>query len=134
MNYVRYFEVGDRHPDSGVEGGLIGLASWISDHPEAHPDAVREIRTYLDWFNQRLPLPPRFNRTRSKGYARRSPKGICWFKGTATTCLQRMEALKAIVEELGYSVGVIWETRVGYVVYEDEFQVVAEPFADTQTS
>jgi hypothetical protein len=25
------------------------------------------------------------------------------------------------------------ETRVGYVVYEDAFQVVAEPFSDTRT-
>jgi hypothetical protein len=25
------------------------------------------------------------------------------------------------------------ETRVGYVVYEDDLQVVAEPFADTKT-
>jgi len=25
------------------------------------------------------------------------------------------------------------ESRVGYVVYEDELQVVAEPFSDTQT-
>jgi hypothetical protein len=25
------------------------------------------------------------------------------------------------------------ETRVGYLIYEDDFQVVAEPFADTQT-
>lgn len=25
------------------------------------------------------------------------------------------------------------ETRIGYVVYEDDLQVVAEPFADTKT-
>ncbi len=25
------------------------------------------------------------------------------------------------------------ETRVGYVIYDDAFQVVAEPFSDTQT-
>jgi hypothetical protein len=25
------------------------------------------------------------------------------------------------------------ERRIGYVVYEDELQVVAEPFSDTQT-
>ncbi len=25
------------------------------------------------------------------------------------------------------------EARVGYIIYEDDYQVVAEPFADTQT-
>jgi hypothetical protein len=27
----------------------------------------------------------------------------------------------------------ISEARVGYVVYEDAFQVIAEPFSDTRT-
>ena len=44
-----------------------------------------------------------------------------------------MYAIKGIVEEAGSNVHVLTEERIGYVVYEDEIQVVAEPFADTKT-
>ncbi len=27
----------------------------------------------------------------------------------------------------------LWEERIGHVVYEDDYQVVAEPFNDTRT-
>ncbi len=42
-----------------------------------------------------------------------------------------MERLAEILREHGYTVSRITEHRVGYIVYEDEHQVVAEPFADT---
>jgi hypothetical protein len=44
-----------------------------------------------------------------------------------------MHAMKRVVEANGFVVEVIREERIGYVVYEDEVQVVAEPFADTNT-
>jgi hypothetical protein len=77
--------------------------------------------------------PARFNRTRSKGYYRRDTRGIAWFRDTAGDCLTRMHVLKRLIESHGNAVAVIYETHVGYIVYEDEAQVVAEPFADTRT-
>jgi len=45
-----------------------------------------------------------------------------------------MHRLKNILETYGHPVAIIGETRIGYIVYEDDLQVVAEPFSDTQTS
>ena len=45
-----------------------------------------------------------------------------------------MHALKRILEANGHAVSIVREERVGYLVYEDDQQVVAEPFSDTQTS
>jgi hypothetical protein len=42
-----------------------------------------------------------------------------------------MHRIKQIAESYGHPVTMVRETRVGYVVYEDDLQVVAEPFADT---
>jgi hypothetical protein len=56
-----------------------------------------------------------------------------WFKDTATEHLARMHQIKGILERYGHSVVMLSETRVGYVVYDDAYQVVAEPFTDTQT-
>jgi hypothetical protein len=44
-----------------------------------------------------------------------------------------MYELKRILEDNGHVVSTIQEERIGYVVYEDVTQVVAEPFADTRT-
>ena len=41
-----------------------------------------------------------------------------------------MRELVAILETHGVAVRMLKAQRVGYVVYEDEYQVVAEPFAD----
>ena len=38
-----------------------------------------------------------------------------------------------ILEQYGHPVVMLSEPRVGYVTYEDAFQVIAEPFSDTQT-
>ena len=75
-----------------------------------------------------------FNRTSSKEFYRRKTGGIAWFRDTATKCLAHMHGLTGALEALGHVVVVIREQRIGYVVYEDALQVVAEPFADTQTT
>jgi hypothetical protein len=64
----------------------------------------------------------------------RCAKGIAWLRDTATEHISRMQEMRRIVEANGYSVGLVRADRVGYVTYEDEVQVVAEPFADTPTS
>ena len=92
------------------------------------------LREHLDWFEAHLPSPARFNRTTSKGYYRRSTRGIAWFRDTATECLKRMHAVKEVLEGYGHPVSLVREERVGYIVHEDEFQVIAEPFSETKTT
>ena len=132
MTFLR-FVVSQKDSDSGVEGGLFGAAYslWRSDDTStADRTTLREI---LDWFSENLATPERFNRTSSKGYYRRAPRGISWFRDSATDHLAKMHELKRIVEVNGYVVSVVQEEKIGYVVHEDEVQVVAEPFADTRT-
>ena len=40
---------------------------------------------------------------------------------------------RLILEHYGHPVLILSEERVGYVVHEDDFQIIAEPFADTCT-
>jgi hypothetical protein len=44
-----------------------------------------------------------------------------------------MHELKRLVEGSGYVVRIVQEDRIGYIVYRDDAQVIAEPFADTRT-
>ena len=132
MPYIR-FVLSDRNRDSGVEDGVFGLAYKLRDRAEVAAEDRETLRDALAWFDAHLAEPTRFNRTSSKGHARRSTKGIAWFRDTATDCIAQMHRLRRVLETNGYHVTMIREDRVGYVVYEDELQVVAEPFADTKT-
>ena len=44
-----------------------------------------------------------------------------------------MHDIKRVLEANGEIVEVLQEERLGYIVYTDEVQVIAEPFADTRT-
>jgi len=122
-----------RHPDSGVEDGLFRVAYALRDDPAVSEEHRRVLKENLSWFEEHLREPKRFNRSTSKGFYRRTTKGIAWFRDSAAECLARMHEVKGILEAEGHVVRLITEERVGYVVYEDEMQVIAEPFADTRT-
>ena len=113
MRFIR-FVLARRNADSGVDEGVFALAY--------------ELR-----HSAFLETPTRFNRTTSKGFYRRNTRGIAWFKDTAAEHLARMHKIKAVLERHGHVVVMLSESKVGYVVHDDAFQVIAEPFSDTQT-
>jgi hypothetical protein len=131
MSFVR-FVLSTTHPESGVEAGVFRLAYEPRDDPHV-PEADREALAHvLEWFDRNLPRPDRFNRSTSKGFYRRRTHGIAWLRDTATESISRMHQVKDILARHGHQVTMIHATR-GYVVYEDDLQVTAEPFADTDT-
>jgi hypothetical protein len=53
-----------------------------------------------------------------------------WFKDTAKDHLAHIRDLVAILRSHRIAVQMLKTDRVGYVVYEDEYQIVAEPFTN----
>ena len=90
----------------------------------------QRLKEVEQWFRDNLPVPKRFA-VSSK--PRRKAQAISWFRDTAGEQIARMRDFQAILESYGIAVEMLRERRPGYVVYEDEHQVVAEPFSDTQT-
>lgn len=131
MGFVR-FVLPHNHPDSGLPEGVFRAAYRLRDAIPAGSRQRAALDGLVRWLDKNLPTPSRFNRTKSKGYYHRKTRGISWLKESATEHIARMQELANILGEHGYGVTMIRETRVGYVVYEDECQVVAEPFADTK--
>jgi hypothetical protein len=109
------------------------VAYGLRDEPTVSAGDRQSIQDGLAWFEKHLATPDRFNRSGSKGYYRRTTRGIAWFRDSATECIAQMHELKRVLEANGYSVALVREDRVGYIVYEDDLQVVAEPFSDTRT-
>ena len=113
--------------------GFFCAAYELRRNPSLDVHSRRRLEGLLAWFRAHLPVPDRFNRSSSKGYARRNTKGLSWFKPSAAEVLVRAHDLRALLNEHGHMIDVIKTERIGYVVYEDAIQVVAEPFADTPT-
>jgi len=67
------------------------------------------------------------------GCETKSEVAISWFKDTAKEHIAQMYALSRIIEAHGVHIEVLRTNRPGYIVYDDVFQITAEPYADTPT-
>jgi hypothetical protein len=132
MAFLRFATAG-RHPESGVADGVFRQAYRFRESTLVSQADRDRLSDLLGWFEAHLITPKRFNASKSKGYYRRRTKGISWLRDGAQEHVAKMYELKVLLESNGCPVTVIREDRIGYVVYEDEFQAVAEPFADTKT-
>ena len=95
----------------------------LNPHEEESEDEIRK------WFDKHLEKPARFTAAKPP-YYRKQNKAISWFKDTAHDHIARIRLLAKILESHGIPVKMLRTDRVGYIVYEDEFQIVAEPFAN----
>ena len=123
------------HP-ARIEGmdareGFFCAAYDLRDNALTDQHTLDRVQALLSWFRQNLEIPYRFNRTKSKGAFRRNTKGLSWFRPEANVVLGKSYELVALLQENGYEVETLRSDRIGYIVYEDAHQVIAEPFADT---
>ncbi|MER8880819.1 hypothetical protein [Mesorhizobium sp. M0684] len=73
--------------------------------------------------------PTRFSASR---HPRAQETAISWVKASADEHVRRLRLLVALVEEAGrIRIDELRTKRPGYIVFEDDHQVVALPFADT---
>lgn len=99
-------------------------AGKLYSHEEAQHDEIRW------WFAASLERPTRFTAAKAPFY-RKKKRALSWFKDSATEHIAQIRELMWMVENHGVYVRTLKAERVGYVVYEDEYQIVAEPFSDT---
>jgi hypothetical protein len=119
------FVVRKRDSDSHVEQGLIHAAEDLRCQGCLTDEEQVRVQELLRWFNRNLPVPVRFARSRRPNACKRA---ISWFKPTASECLDRMQTLADVLHRHGCEVERLTTDRPGYVVYEDDYQVVAEVF------
>ena len=118
---------------SGVRQGILAAAHDLQGAGPLSATDAHHLTQLLEWFAQNLAVPRRFNRTRSKGYYRRATNGIAWFKSSATTHVGKIRELAELLDRYGVSSEIVKSERPGYILYEDDAQIIAEPFSDTET-
>ena len=128
--YLR-FVVADIDEDSERALGVFHAVRCLRAAGKLHSYEEEQHDMVRCWFNENLERPTRFTASKAPFYRKKS-RALSWFKDTATEHLARVRELVAILENHGVPVRTLKVKRVGYVVYEDKYQIVAEPFADTE--
>jgi hypothetical protein len=124
------FVVKDLDSSSGRRKGLFQAAKALRESSALSGDDYDRLENIRSWFNDHLDKPKRLSvsaRPHSKAQA------LSWFKDTATEHIAKMREFQQVLERYGVAVEMIKSNRLGYVLYEDEFQIAAYPFNDTQT-
>jgi hypothetical protein len=118
--YVR-FVIGRKDEDSHVEQGVFQAAAQALETHNITGSDAEELNELRAWFNENLEAPTSFGRNTLR-------LGICWFKTNSVEHISHIWELVRILERNGIYVRKIRTDRPGYVIYEDEWQIVAEPF------
>jgi hypothetical protein len=118
--YVR-FVIGRKDEDSHVEQGIFHAAGQALEWRTITGSDADELNELRAWFNENLEKPTSFGRNRLR-------LGICWFKTGSAEHISRIWEMVQILERNGIYVKKIRTDRPGYVIYEDQWQLVAEPF------
>jgi hypothetical protein len=126
--YLR-FVVTEKDWESGREMGIFHAFRYLRDDGKLYSYEEELHEDIRLWFDYNLSRPTRFTASKPPFY-RKPRKAICWFKDTACEHLSWAWWMVAILENHQIPVKLLKATRVGYVVYEDGFQIVAEPYAD----
>ncbi len=124
--YVR-FVVSQIDAESGQPLGVFQAIHGLCYHGRLSSREQQQDEEIGRWFDKHLEKPTRFTAAKAP-YYRKKNRAISWFKDSAREHIKRIRELVVILERHGYVVEMLTTDRVGYVVYEDEFQIVAEPF------
>ncbi len=127
--YIR-FVIRSKDKDSGRRQGLFQAFSELEQANILEEKELNEWNEIYNWFRKNLNKPRKFS-TSSKPHSKNV--AISWFKDLAKEHIKKMYELRQIFENNGITVDVLRTTRPGYIVYEDKYQVAAEPFSDTPT-
>ena len=130
MIYLRYV-TGTPVEGMDARAGFLTAAYALRDDPELPGWAADYLEELLAWFRENLPIPEDFTRSAARHREVDHSRGLSWFKGDAGEVLDKVAELIALLDQFDHVVEQIETERPGYIVYDDDWQVVADPFADT---
>ena len=116
--YIR-FVVGTNREEPKYQTGVVTSLRLLKDRGQLPAYEVEHVEEIFSWLNAHLPCPP-FD---GKDW---SPDAISWFKASAQDMISKFRDLIAILEQYDQPVQMLRTERPGMILYEDEFQVVAQ--------
>lgn len=111
---------------TGKERGIFSIAYDLLRSGSLIKEEEDKLRIALMNCERILPIPDKFSRKKNDSH--KNHKGISWIKDNASEIIREIRIIKKVLDENNLFIEVIKTQRPGYVVYEDDFQIVAEPF------
>ena len=119
------FIISERHARSDRETGIFSALYALEDRGELRAGEIEWFHESERWLNKNLPRPTRLAWSARPNAPERA---LSWFRDTAVEHVSRVRALCELLEHKGIAVTELRTEKPGYVVYQDEYQVVAMPF------
>ena len=120
------FIVDELHQSSLAPAGVFVVAYRLRDEQTLPRIDHQDLLGLLRWFAENLDTPNRFTKS---GRVGGSSRGICWFRPSAHEHIRKARELARLIDRYSIWVHTIKTRHPGYVVFEDEHQIVAEPFS-----
>lgn len=89
------------------------------------------LEAQLSWFRENLTIPKKFSRSKQAHRQKQTTRGLSWYKHDAHEHISKSWELIEFLKIWGYGIDVLTTDHVGFILYEDKLQVVADPFNDT---
>lgn len=126
---VLRFVTHSTHRPFGYRSGVFIVAYELRRTLPPSISRFEELAEQLNWFEKNLAVPTSFSISR---HPHAKETAISWIRSGAKEHVSRLRMLVELVEEIGHvAIDEIRTERPGYIVFEDDHQVVALPFADT---
>ena len=125
--FVR-FVIHENHEDSGRRQGIFQAVSDLEHAGALLQHEQQQYDEIYEWFRFNLKKPKSFTRS-SKPHAKNV--ALSWYKDSAVEHIAKTQGLVEILRAHGVAVDLLRTDRPGYIVYEDSYQVAAEPFRET---
>jgi hypothetical protein len=113
---------------SQVAAGIFCAAYRLRDRDDLPYYEHEVLLDVLRWFDLYLERPWRFSRTLRP----RLRIAICWFRPSATEHIRKTWEMASVLENNDVPIRMLKTDCPGYIVYEDDYQVVAEPYGKTR--
>jgi hypothetical protein len=119
--YIRYVileDHSDTRKEMGIFQALSALEDFLLDQGLKLQDYESEwMSEGLAWFDQNVRCAGKF--------ANNYPRATFWFKASAKECIDRAQMFVLLLEQYGFYTKRLEAESFDYILYEDEFQVLA---------
>jgi hypothetical protein len=122
------FVVSARHPPYGHRSGVFTAAYTLRGAKKLSNTDHEKLCALLAWFEQHLSQPEKFA---ASPHPRAQGTAISWIRASARDHVTHLRQMVALLGIAGIVTEELRTSRPGYVIYSDDHQVVALPFADT---
>lgn len=111
---------------TGKPKGIFTLAYDLieTNHLTVYEEEL--LKSLLKWFSGHLPIPNKFSKNKNSSH--KNNITTAWFKDSAQEVMKKIWELKQILESNEINVEIVRSEKPGYVIYEDDFQIIVDPF------